>query len=142
MKNILLIIQTKDITSKIPEEIETTELSIWFWIALVELLIIAFLIFKPKKKDTELAFGDLSKKKLRNSKKSEIDMSNVLNSINSSKTLYKELSRACHPDRFVKSKKQLIAEEIFQEISKSKRDFNKLIELKEKAIKDLNIKFK
>lgn len=142
MKSILSVIQTKVVSHKLIEEIDTTEFSIWFWIALIELLIIAYLIFKPNKKKSELAFGDLSKKKIRNSKKSEIDMSNVMNSINGSKKLYKELSRSCHPDRFVNSDKQLVAEEIFQEISKNKRDFNKLTELKEKATKELNIKFK
>jgi hypothetical protein len=142
MKNMLLIIQTKVVSSKITEATDTTAFSIWFWIALVELIVIAYLIFKPKKKESELAFGDLSKKKIRNSKKSEIDMSNVMNSINSSKTTYKELSRACHPDRFVNSDKQLIAEEIFQEITKFKRDFKKLTELKERAITELNINFK
>jgi hypothetical protein len=142
MKNILSIIQKNGVSTKLPEEINTTELSIWFWIALIELLIIVYLIFKPKKKNSELAFGDLSKKKLRNSKKSEIDMSNVMNSINSSKTIYKELSRVCHPDRFINSDKQLIAEEIFQDITKNKRDFKKLTELKERAIIELNIKFK
>lgn len=142
MKNILSIINTKIVSSELPEEIDTTEFSMWFWIALVELIIIAYLIFKPNKKDSELAFGDLSKKKIRGSKKSEIDMSNLMNSINSSKTLYKELSRSCHPDRFVNTDKQLIAQEIFQEISKNERDFNKLTELKEKATQKLNIKFK
>jgi hypothetical protein len=142
MKNFLSIIQTNVVSPKLQEEIDTTELSIWFCIALIELLIIVYLIFKSKKKKSELAFGDLSKKKIRNSKKSEIDMSNVMNSINGSKTLYKELSRSCHPDRFVNSDKQLIAEEIFQDITKHKRDFKKLTELKERAIIELNINFK
>ena len=142
MKSILSIVKTNVVSPKLPEEIDTTEFPIWFCIALIELLIIFYLIFKSRKKKSELAFGDLSKKKIRNSKKSEIDMSNVMNSINGSKTLYKELSKSCHPDRFVNSDKQLIAEEIFQEISKNKRDFNKLTGLKEKATKELNIKFK
>jgi hypothetical protein len=142
MKSILSIVKTNVVSPELPEEINTTEFPIWFWIALIELLIIFYLIFISKKKKSELAFGDLSKKKIRNSKKSEIDMSNVMNSINGSKTLYKELSRSCHPDRFVNSDKQLIAEEIFQDITKHKRDFKKLTELKERAIIELNINFK
>ena len=142
MKNILSIIQSKGISNEIPLETDTTEFSIWIYIALGELIIITYLIFKLNKKESELAFGDLSKKKIRNLNKSEIDMANVMNSINNSKTIYKELSRACHPDRFVNSDKQIIAEEIFQGITKYKRDFKKLTELKERAIIELNINFK
>jgi len=74
--------------------------------------------------------------------KGSFDMDNLMNSINSSKSLYKELSRLCHPDRFIGDEKQNIAQEIFKEISKSKRDFGKLESLKERAKKELNINFK
>jgi len=141
MKSIIL--QTTDNLGKENiANIESSSFSLWFWVALVEFIIIIILLLKFRKKENNLKFGDLSKDKIRNAKKSDIDMGNLMNSINGSKDLYKELSRNCHPDRFVKTDKQEIAEKIFQEISKYKRDFNKLNELKQRAINELNIKFK
>lgn len=116
--------------------------SIWFWVALVEFALIVLLLFRVKKKVADLKFGDLSKDNLRTAKKTDVDMNDVMNSINSSKGLYKELSRTCHPDSFINSDKQKIAEEIFQEISRNKRNFKKLTELKERATAELNINFK
>jgi hypothetical protein len=116
--------------------------SIWFWVALVEFALIVLLLFRVKKKVADLKFGDLSKDNLRTAKKTDVDMNDVMNSINSSKGLYKELSQTCHPDRFINSDKQKIAEEIFQEISRNKRNFKKLTELKERATAELNINFK
>lgn len=143
MKNILL--QVKADSSVVAETISNTDsttFSIWFWVAIIEFVIIIFLFLKLMKKGNDLKFGDLSKDKIRNAKKSDVDMDNLMNSINGSKDLYKELSRTCHPDRFINSDKQKFAEEIFQEISKNKRDFKKLTELKERAITELNINFK
>ena len=142
MRNILLQVKTNDVVAGTIVNPETYSFSIWFWIALTELLVIAFLIFRLRKKNDNLKFGDVTKDKRRKAKKSTVDMNNLMNSINSSKDLYKELSRSCHPDRFINSNKQQLAEEIFQEISKHKRDFNKLTELKEKATTELSIKFK
>lgn len=68
-------------------------------------------------------------------------MENLMDSINGARTLYKELSRKCHPDRFVNTPKEKIAQEIFQEITKNQRNFEKLKLLKEKAINSLNINF-
>jgi hypothetical protein len=142
MKNLLLQVNTDNVVAETIVNSETTSFSIWFWIALAELLIIIFLFLMLRKKNSNLKFGDVTKDKMRNAKKSDIDMNNLMNSINGSKELYKKLSRSCHPDRFINSDKQKIAEEIFQEISKNKRDFKILTELKEKAIIELNIKFK
>lgn len=142
MKNLLLQVKTDNVVREAIVNSETTSFSVWFWIALAELLIIIFLFLRLRKKNNNLKFGDVTKDKMRDAKKSDIDMNNLMNSINGSKELYKKLSRSCHPDRFINSDKQKIAEEIFQEISKNKRDFKILTELKEKAIIELNIKFK
>ncbi|OBX22199.1 MULTISPECIES: J domain-containing protein [Bizionia] len=142
MRNIFLQLKTDHVVTETISNSDSNSLSIWFWIALAELIIIAFLIITIKKKQKSLKFADLSKDKIRNAKKSDIDMDNLMNSINSSKDLYKELSRTCHPDRFINSDKQNIAEEIFQEISKNKRDFKNLTELKQRAITELNINLK
>lgn len=119
-----------------------TSFSIWFWIALVEFLIIIALLLRFKKKDSDLAFGNLSKSKIHNAKNSDVDMDNLMQSINSSKGLYKELSRKCHPDRFINTEKHKVAEGIFQNISKYRRDYSKLILLKQQAITELNIDIK
>tara|TARA_R110002050_G_scaffold204522_4_gene340186 strand:- start:112239 stop:112667 length:429 start_codon:yes stop_codon:yes gene_type:complete len=142
MRNILLQVKIDSIANEAIANTDSSFMSIWLWIALVELAIIIVLILKLKKKQKFLKFGDLSKNKMQHIKKSTINMDNLMNSINKSKDLYKELSRSCHPDLFVNTNKQVLAAEIFQEISKHKRDFQKLMELKEKAITELNIKFK
>jgi len=115
--------------------------STWFWLSIVEFIFIIFLLIKLKKKKTELAFSDLPKDKMKTAKSSNIDMDNLMNSINGSRDLYKELSKACHPDKFVNTEKQKIAEDIFQDISKDKRNFEKLLVLKERAKNELNINF-
>jgi len=142
MKNILLQVKTDSVVVETVSNTDSTTFSIWLWVALIEFAFIMFLLFKLKKKGNDLKFGDLSKDKMRNAKKSDVDMDNLMNSINGSKDLYKKLSRTCHPDRFINSDKQKLAEEIFQDISKHKRDFKKLTELKERAIAELNINFK
>jgi len=142
MKNILLQAKQDSVVNETIANTDSTTFSIWFWIALIEFNFILFLLFELNKKGNDLKFGDLSKDKIRTAKKSAVDMDNLMNSINGSKELYKELSRSCHPDRFINSDKQKVAEEIFQEISKNKRDFKKLTELKERAITELNINFK
>jgi hypothetical protein len=115
--------------------------STWFWLSIVEFTVIIFLLIRLRKKKTELAFSDLPKDKMKNAKSSAIDMDNLMNSINGSRDLYKELSKACHPDKFVNTEKQKIAEDIFQDISKDKRNFEKLVALKERAKNELNINF-
>lgn len=115
--------------------------SFWFWCSLIEFIIILFLFFRLKKSKSNLTFSDLGKDTVKGAKSSSIDMDNLMNSINSSGELYKELSRKCHPDKFINSPLQKLAEEIFQEISRNKRNFEKLTQLKERATKELNINF-
>lgn len=137
MRNMLLLIQEN-------KEIETitnaNEISFWVWIGIAELIVIIALLILLKRKKKQLEFGDISKDKVKKAKEENVDMNDLMNSIISSKILYKELSRSCHPDRFINSDKQRRAQEIFQEISKNKRDFKKLTELKQIAVSELNIK--
>lgn len=142
MTKILLQTDTNRVLLETQIGAQDNTLPIWFWIALVEFIVMAFLIIKIKKTKKEKPSANLSKNKIRDAKNADVDMNNLLNSINNSRQLYKELSRACHPDRFINSDKQDIAQEIFQEISKNKRDFKILSKLKEQAINDLNIKIK
>lgn len=115
--------------------------AIWFWISLLELVIIFFITYKLIKKKKNLDFSELDKDKIKNVKKTSIDMDNLMDSINNSKALYKQLSRVCHPDRFIGTDKISIAEDIFQELSKNRRDYKKLLLVKERAIKELKITF-
>ncbi len=90
-----------------------------------------------------------SRKKFKKSKfkrdkvialKEDIDFSNIINSSFNSKVLYDELIRKCHPDKFVENEeKNKMAVLISQEITKNKNDVKRLLELKELAIKQLNI---
>lgn len=116
--------------------------SIWLWIALIELIIIGFLLYKIKVKKTILPLSEMLKNKIKESQKVDIDMNNVMNSINGSRDLYKELSKVCHPDNFINTNKQELAEKLFKEITKNKRNFKGLVELKNEARENLNINFK
>lgn len=115
--------------------------SLWFWFSIIELLVIIFLIYKLKNKSKILELTDLETNKIINSKNNKIDMNNLMNSIHNSRTLYKELSKKCHPDRFINDPKQKKAEEIFQEITKNERNYEKLTSLKLRAENELNINF-
>lgn len=115
--------------------------SIWFWTTAAEFLLIVFLLIRLKRSKSDLAFSALPKDKIKQAGTAEIDMDDLMNSINGSRELYKELSRVCHPDRFVDTDKQILAEEIFQEISTNKRNFKSLTALKERAKNELNITF-
>lgn len=84
-------------------------------------------------------FSELDKGTTEKAKNTSIDMNNLMDSINNSNSLYKELSRKYHPDRFVNTPKQELAEKIFQEISRNKRNYEKLTLLKQQAESELDI---
>ena len=110
----------------------------WMWLAIAEFCIIAFLVIKEKLNNRNTARQGFKNESL----KQNIDFDNIINSSFNSIKLYDELKVKCHPDRFpTDKKKNLIAENIFQEISKSKNNIKRLLELKEEAIKKLNINF-
>lgn len=115
--------------------------SIWFWLSILELIIIIILIYQLYKVKRNLEFYNFSKEKIKEAKRSDVNMDDLMDSINKSKELYKELSRLCHPDRFVNTEKHQIAELIFQEITKNKRNYKELSKLKTRAINELNINF-
>jgi len=119
--------------------IETTNW--WFIIAIVEFIIILLLLLRLAKVRKEKLLFEQGFDPLMKAKSKDIDMDNLINSISSSKALYTELSRKCHPDRFLDTQQKKIADELFQEISENKRNHAKLLELKERAIKYLNINF-
>ena len=64
-----------------------------------------------------------------------------MNSAFLSAELYDKLKVRCHPDRFaLDEEKQIIAEDIFQRISKNKANYKILLQLKQEAEEKLNIK--
>jgi len=108
----------------------------WMWIAIIELAIIVFIILFRKKT------GNWKTQYIREAKEEDIDFGNIIKSSFHVKQLYDELKVKCHPDRFPNNnEKNQIALELFQEISKNKTNYKKLIELKELAIQKLNINF-
>jgi hypothetical protein len=115
--------------------------SLRFWDAVIEFFLIVYLIYKLFSNKKVFELSDSEKKSLKNSKNNKIDMDNLIDSIHNSRNLYKELSKKCHPDRFINDPKQKIAEQIFQEITENERNFEKLSILKLRAINELNITF-
>ncbi|MBN1182368.1 MAG: hypothetical protein JXB49_08790 [Bacteroidales bacterium] len=110
--------------------------NIWMWIAIIELVLILYLLLFQKKPESTRA------KFKREAKGEVIDFENIINSSFHVKPLYDELKVKCHPDRFIKdSEKNQVAIELSQEISKNKTNYKKLIELKELAKQKLNINF-
>ena len=141
MNSILIIQDSLQIAKKTisKNNIEPTEnINWWFWIAIAQFVIIVFLILAPKFKRKQ----SLKKKLKKESRDSNIDFDNIINSSFNSNKVYDELKIKCHPDRFPNdSEKNQIAEGIFQEISKNKNNIKRLFELKEKAKQELNINF-
>lgn len=98
----------------------------WFFIAIIQFFIILVLLFIRYKKNRKSNDIDVFKT-------ADISMSDLMENIHLAKTLYKELSRKCHPDRFVNSEKFETAEKIFQEISLNERNYKELLRLKDES---------
>ena len=85
--------------------------------------------FFKKKKDTE---QDI---RINRIKSEQLDMHDLFSNINKRgevETLYKELSKIAHPDKFDKDpKKKKIAEDLFSKIQNNRNNYNQLMELKE-----------
>ena len=112
----------------------------WLYIAIGEFVIILLLLFivcqKGKKTKTD-------RQKVRDSIKDDVDFQNIINSSFHATELYNELKVKCHPDRFVGDDEKIaIANRIFQEISKNKMNYKRLLELKKTAVQELDINFK
>jgi hypothetical protein len=137
----VLQVQTDTLATSELSNSEVVFTSIWFWLALLEFFIIIILLIKRLKAKRKLDFGDMNKADLKGAQSTDINMKNLMNSITGSRDLYKELSKVCHPDRYVNTPNQKVAEEIFQEISRHKRNHEKLTLLKERAKSELNINF-
>ena len=69
----------------------------------------------------------------------KIDFGNVVSSSLLAKSLYDELKKICHPDRFLNEQDIIKANEIFQLVTQNKGDYNKLLSLKERIYRELPI---
>ncbi len=128
----------KTVTETVNTNNDNTSINWWFWIAIFEFVVLLVLIIKRRNK-SQSAKQKFKEKSLEQ----EIDFDNIINSSFHSKELYDELKVKCHPDRFVVDKeKNVIADAIFQEITKNRNNAKRLMELKEEAIEKLNINFK
>lgn len=108
----------------------------WMWLALVEFIVIVFLLFKKRVKSEDTAKRRFKKEALGQ----DVDFDNIIDSSFNSADLYDELKVKCHPDRFpMDMEKNAIAVGLFQEISKNRNNVKRLLELKEEAIQKLNI---
>ena len=125
----------------VPVEKISTLNSVLICITIIELTIIVYLLYKLKTKKPISNLSDLEIQGITKSKKSEINMDSLMDNIHSSKPLYKELSRKCHPERFVNDDRQDLAQEIFKEITKHEKNFEQLEKLKKRAIAELNLTF-
>ncbi len=137
----LLQIAIEDTITKnnLLEKTDTNSSNIWLYIAFFEFIIIVISIIyitHLKRKKTVTKFEI----EMTNAKAGDIDMVDLMLNINKSKELYKELSRKCHPDKHINSVFQKEIEELFQEITNNKRNFQELVKLKEIAINKFNIK--
>ena len=62
-----------------------------------------------------------------------ISMTSLMDDIHHSKTLYDELKVKIHPDRFINTSKYDLSVTLFQELTLNKRNYTKLLELKNTA---------
>lgn len=85
-------------------------------------------LFKKKDKSARL------KREILNE---TIDFANVITSAFYAKGLYDELKIKHHPDRFLDETMKAKADNLFQQISENKENYNALIQLKEQAEKEL-----
>lgn len=117
----------------------STGTNYWPWIAAVELGIIVFITVKLLSKNRkQMEARELLM--MEEAKSSKFDTDNLVKSIYKSQELYKRLSSKCHPDRFANDEeKRVVADKLFREITKNKRNYSKLLELKVQALESLDI---
>ena len=119
-----------------PSAQSASSLNYWMIIAIVELVIIILLLVLMRKP------SDDKRSTMKNEVmgEGEIDFANILNSSFNAESIYKELLKKCHPDRFAPDEeKMVIATDLTARITKCKHDIKSLNQLREEAKKKLNI---
>ena len=117
-------------------------------VAALEFLVILFLVGRwraarraasrmgKSRKDAKM---ERVREQMREARGENVDMDGLMNSIHLSRGLYKELSKRCHPDRFPDPSRKKTAEELFQLITRHRRDYTHLLELRERARQELGL---
>ena len=107
----------------------------WMIIAIVEFVIVIFLLLSKVKRN-----DDKRRAKEQVMAEGDIDIGPIIASFFGAESLYKELVRQCHPDKFVgDEEKQAIAKDLAARLGENKHELKKLNELKKEAIEKLNI---
>lgn len=68
---------------------------------------------------------------------SSINYTSLFQSMDKGQALFNQLRVKCHPDKFVGTNKQLLAEELFKQVQANSTNYEALIALKERIDKDL-----
>lgn len=110
----------------------------WVIIILLFLILFIYLYFRYRKKGNR----DLSRQEKRRAEiiNSEVDFQNIMRSSFEATSLYNKLKVKYHPDRFLDPREKEIATNLYQEITANKHDYNKLLDIKEIAEKELQSK--
>lgn len=128
-------------TLEVINETTAPEGILWKYVSIVQIGVIAYLAYKLYSDKPKTHFNNVKRETVKEAASKEFDMENVVNSINKAKPLFKELSKKCHPDKFANSEKHETALMIYQNITDNKRNYGKLLELRELAEEELDIKF-
>lgn len=124
-------------TLSVLNEESCSSVNVWFWVALIEFVLIVVILFLKNRRHENGGKRALRAKLLGEN----VDFMNIIDSSFNAKGLYDELKKACHPDRFVDNQeKNRLATEISLEVAKNKNNIKKLIELRNEAIQKLGIK--
>lgn len=108
----------------------------WLIISALELLVILYLSFRLRKSKR----SNPEEIELKKSKGSSIDMDEIMKNIHLSAELHKKLSRICHPDRFASTPFTDLANELFQEVQQSSKNYAQLLLLQDRITNELQIK--
>lgn len=104
-------------------------------IALSLLALSPFLIINIRKRHKK---NKLKRKVLADNHDYAFTAKNIVDSISKSKNLYKELITLIHPDKFLEIEKKNEATKLASRITKSKKNYNDLINLKIEVTEFLN----
>jgi len=127
------LIQSTDtlaLQKNVLSHIKDTTSPLWEWVAIVEFVIIVFLVFRLLKAKTKQM-----PKELREMKNTQINTDDVVSDIFQSKNLYDKLIRICHPDRFPDETMKEAMTILSMEITKNKNSYSRLLSIKEETEK-------
>ena len=99
--------------------------TILFVLLIIVLVLSSIIFFRKRYKRIKL-----KRRILKDSDDYKLSAKNIIDSISKSKGLYKELITSVHPDKFQEMEKKKKATDLASRITKSKKNYNALVELK------------